>query len=266
MQTTHHATHEQDSLELLHAAQNAADCVTRSRIEEQIVLTYTPMTRRLASRFHGYGIDREDLDQVADIALVKAIRRFDATRGAFEPFATATVKGELKRHVRDFGWSIKPPRRVQELHSEVIRASAEITQHDGELPTTTRLAEAMETPEADVSEALTARSCYSPSSLDMPLGVAGRTLADDLADGDEQIEHVEEKLTLLQLCSGLSEDDRQLIKLRFYDSLSQREIAQELGVSQMHVSRRLSRLMGELRHKFDHPDMLGPVKTADPNV
>lgn len=221
----------------------------RSRIEEAIVRSHLPMAHRLVGRFRAYGADPEDLLQVANIAVVKAIRRFDSERGQFEPFAQATITGELKKYLRDYCWSIKPPRRIQELQSQIARAAQDMSQSRGQEPTQVEIAEATHASMADVSEALSAKTCYAPSSLDSPIGVSGVPMSDSIPDDDEPYDRVDSSLTVEQLCADIRDDDVELIRLRFHEGLSQREIAMQLGISQMQVSRRLTRLLDELRDK-----------------
>jgi RNA polymerase sigma-B factor len=242
------ALSQTDTIEMLTSVHRATGA-ERSRLEEDIVRAYQPMARRLASRFSGYGADIDDLMQVANMAVVKAIRGFDPERGAFQSYAKATIDGELKKHLRDYCWSIKPPRRVQELQSQIMRRTEAMAQTQGVLPRTADLADAMDATVSDITEALSARSCYSPSSLDRPAGAAGRPLAENLADAEEPYERVDGWVSLIQICSDLDQDDKTLLRLRFYECMSQREIAEELGVSQMQVSRRLARLLSGLRSK-----------------
>lgn len=249
MDPCHPATlSEAETIAILTDAQHAVG-EERARLEEDIVRTYLPMARRLASRFSGYGADADDLVQVANMALVKAIRGFNAERGVFQSYAKATISGELKKHLRDHCWSIKPPRRVQDLQTQIMRRSEDMAQQDGTLPRTVDLAEAMDATVSDISEALSARSCYSPSSLDRPTGLAGRPLSENIADEEEPYDRVDGWVSLVQICSELTDEDRTLIRLRFYECMSQREIADEIGISQMQVSRRLARLIDGLRAK-----------------
>jgi RNA polymerase sigma-B factor len=242
------ALSQSDTITMLTSAQHA-EASERARLEEDIVRSYQPTARRLASRFSGYGADIDDLTQVANMAVVKAIRGFDAERGAFQAYAKATIEGELKKYLRDYCWSIKPPRRVQELQAQVTRTAESMAHEKGTQPSAMALAGAMDATVSDVSEALSARSCYSPSSLDRPTGLAGRPLSDNLADDEEPYDRVDGQVSLVQICSDLGEQDRTLIRLRFYECMSQREIADEIGVSQMQVSRRLTRLLCGLRAK-----------------
>lgn len=237
-----------ETIALVTSAQRA-EGPERGRVEEEIIRAYQPTARRLAGRFSGNGADLDDLVQVASVAVVKAIRGFDPDRGAFQAYAKATIEGELKKHLRDYCWSIKPPRRVQELQAQVMRRTEAILHEEGAHPSPTALAEAMDASVSDISEALSARSCYSPSSLDRPSGLADRPLSDNLADEADPFDRVDGEVSLVQICSDLGEDDRNLIRLRFYDCMSQREIAAEIGVSQMQVSRRLTRLLSGLRAK-----------------
>lgn len=249
-----------DTTELLIAAQQAAG-QERALLEEGIVRNYLPMARRLASHFCTDRADLDDLIQVANIALVKAIRGFDQNLGVFEPYAKATISGELKKYLRDHCWSIKPPRRVQELQAQIARTTEDLTQSEGQTPGLEQLADAMELSVEAISEAVSARSCYSPASLDRPTGVAGRPLGDNIADEQEPYALVDGCVSLVQICSDLSEEDLTLIRLRFYECLSQREIAAEIGVSQMQVSRRLARLIEHLRAKAASMEMLEEVSS-----
>lgn len=243
-----HALSQPETIALLTSAQ-LAESSERARIEEDIVRAYQPIARRIAGRFGGNGADIDDLAQVANMAVLKAIRGFDPERGAFQAYAKATIDGELKKHLRDYCWSIKPPRRVQELQAQLVRQTESMAQEEAVLPSTTDLAQAMDATVSDISEALSARSCYAPSSLDYPAGLAGRPLSESLADEEEPYERVDGWVSLIQICSGLDEQDKTLIRLRFYECMSQREIASELGVSQMQVSRRLASLLEGLRAK-----------------
>lgn len=244
---------QSEAIDLLTSAQRA-EGEERDRLEGAIVRSYQSASRRLAGRFQRFGADIDDLAQVADVAVVKAIRGFDPEMGAFQSYAKATIEGELKKHLRDYCWSIRPPRRVQELQSQVMRRSEAMAQVVGVLPTTAELAQAMEASVSDISEALSARACYVPSSLDRPVGLSGRPLSESLADEEEPFDRVDGHVSLVQICSDLEEQDRTLIRLRFYECMSQREIAAATGVSQMQVSRRLARLLEELRAKAMQSD------------
>ena len=235
-----------DTIDIIVRALQAPE-TERGLLEEHIVRRFAPMTRRLAQQYSWQGRDSEDLLQVANMSLIKAMRRFDPERGSFESYAKATISGELKNHLRDYSWSIKPPRRIQEMQSEIHRCTEEIAQSDGTIPRTVDLADRIGASVSDISEALSARSCHSPSSIDQPVGQSGRPLSDSLWSGDEPFEEVDGHVTLVQICRELTEDERELIRLRFFENLSQREIAEEIGVSQMQVSRRLTQVISRLR-------------------
>lgn len=238
----------------LRSAQTASPA-ERRRIEEDVVRTYLPLARRLAGRYVRPGVDADDLTQVANLALIKAIRRFDPERGIFEPFAKATISGELKRYLRDQCWSIRPPRRVQELHSEISRATETLAQGHQRMPGTSALAQAMDADVSEISEALAARSCFAPSSLDHPISPGGLTLGDLLADGTADFDALEDAISLDQICEDLCDTDRELLRLRFFEGKTQREIAALMGVSQMRVSRQLNRLLGALRVRAGHSEV-----------
>lgn len=243
--------YEIDSCETIDIIMQAHEAPEHERtlLEEHIVRRYMPMTRRLAQQYAWHGWDSEDLLQVANMSLIKAMRRFDPARGSFESYAKATISGELKNHLRDYSWSIKPPRRIQEMQSEIHRCTEELAQSDGTTPNTVALADHIGAPVSAISEALSARSCHSPTSIDQPVGQTGRPLSESLWDEDEPYAEVDGHIALVQICNELTDDERKLIRLRFFENLSQREIAEEIGVSQMQVSRRLTQVISRLRHK-----------------
>ena len=243
-------TQSAETVAKLRARRNATPCQTRV-IEDEVTRTYLPLARHLAGRFVRQGVDLDDLTQVANLALLKAIRRFDPDRGPFEPYATATISGELKRYLRDQCWSIRPPRRVQELHSQIAVATEALAQADRRMPDTEALAGAVDADVSEISEALVARSCFTPSSLDHPISPGGGTLGDLIADGSADFDALEDAISIDQICGDLCESDRELLRLRFFEGKTQREIAGEMGVSQMKVSRRLSRLLTDLRQRVE---------------
>jgi len=219
----------------------------RASLEELITKTHLPMARRLASRFTRSGADIDDLTQVASLALVKAIRRFNPERGEFEKYAHATISGELKRHLRDQCWSVRPPRRVQELHSQIGIATESLAQSAGHMPTATVLADQLDASKSDVREALAARTCFRAISLDQPIDPSGRSMSDTLSEESGDFDSVDDSLALAELLKDLNQHERRMLWLRFVDGRSQREIAEIMGMSQMMVSRRLSVLLADLR-------------------
>ena len=207
--------------------------------QHMLILDHLSLAARLARGYRGRGVDADDLEQVAHLALVKAAAGFDEDRGAFAAFATATIRGELKRHFRDRAWGVRPPRRVQELQA---RLGAE---HDGTEITTDqipRLSERLGVPVEDLTEAVAARGCYAPDSTDAAAD-AGR----EMGGIDPRLELVDDWVTFTRICRDLSRQDRELLQWRFVDDLTQQAIANQLGISQMQVSRRIAALLARLR-------------------
>ncbi len=227
----------------------------RSQLEDSVTRTHLPMARRLASRFTRTGADFDDLTQVASLALVKAIRRFNPERGEFEKYAHATINGELKKYLRDQCWSVRPPRRVQELHSQVGIATESLAQATGEMPNVSTLAKELDAGTSDISEAITARSCFRAVSLDQPIDPSGHSLGDVLPGECLDFDAVNDSLELADLLKDLNQHERRMLWLRFVDGRTQREIAEVLGMSQMMVSRRLAVLVGELRTRASRPEV-----------
>lgn len=208
-----------------------------------LILDHLPLAARLARSYRGRGVDADDLEQVARLALVKAAAGFDEDRGAFAAFATATIRGELKRHFRDRAWGVRPPRRVQELQA---RLGAE---HDGTDITTahiSQLADRLGVAASDLTEAAAARGCYSPDSID-----AAVEAGHEMGGLDSRLDLVDDWVTFTRLCRDLPRQDRQLLQWRFVDDMTQQEIAHELGISQMQVSRRIAALLARLRAAAD---------------
>ncbi len=237
------------SVAVLFSAEDAA-------AEDELIHSFLPLARRLAGRFRGPGAEYEDLTQVASLALVKAARRFEPSRGEFGVYASVTIVGELKRYLRDLSWSVRPPRVLQELGAQVAAEADSICQVEGQVPTQERLAHATGRAVVEIREAALARNGRRASSLDQPPFAGARSLAETLPDAVSAFDRLDDRMCLVQLCSDLAPADRQLLTLRFFDGLTQREIGTVLGISQMRVSRRLVQLLGILRDKADRPDVL----------
>jgi RNA polymerase sigma-B factor len=190
----------------------------------------------------------EDLEQVARLGLVKAIDRYDPERGSFTAYAVITISGEIKRHFRDKTWGVHVPRRVQDMCLEVGHASMVLTTELSRTPTVPELARHLQVSEAAVLEALESSAGYSPASLNAPAGGEGTAEFGDLLGGaDSDLESVDDKLTVSELLLRLPARERRMLAMRFYGNRTQAEIAAELGISQMHVSRLLSRALAWLR-------------------
>ena len=206
------------------------------------------LARGLATRYVGRGIAVDDLIQVAYLGLVQAARRFDPTRETrFVDFAVPTIRGELRKHFRDAGWTIRPPRRFQELQAAIWAAESDLVQDLHRSPTPEEIGEHLDADTADVVEALALDGCFAPSSLDAPAGPDGRLAIDSLAvDGDGH-DVADARVVLIPLLRTLKPRDRQIVELRYFQGLTQREIGQVLGVTQMQVSRLLARILRDLR-------------------
>lgn len=215
-----------------------------------IVDRYTPLSDRLALRYRGRGEPVDDLKQVSAIGLLKAIERFDADREVkFATYATTTILGELRRHLRDKTWSVRVPRSLQEGWLDVSKTSAELTQRYGRSPKVAEIAAAMDVSAEDVLEALDAGSAYTSGSLDTPLGEdsGGATIGDLLPDVDANLVNAGDRMAVAEQLKTLPDRQRVILYLRFFEGLTQGEIAEKIGVSQMHVSRLLRKALGELR-------------------
>lgn len=216
---------------------------------DRLITLHLPLAEHLARRFAGRGEPYEDLIQVASIGLIKAIDRYDPERGVeFSTFATPTILGEIKRWFRDKGWAIRVPRRLQELRMSISATAADLTQSLGRSPTMSELAEAIGVDEDTIVEALESASAYTTLSLDAPEHDDGAHSAlDGLGAEDSAIAGVENREALAGMLSTLPERERRIVILRFFRGMTQSQIADEIGISQMHVSRLLSRSLARLR-------------------
>ncbi|BCJ56384.1 hypothetical protein Asp14428_78590 [Actinoplanes sp. NBRC 14428] len=225
-----------------------ASAPERAVLRDELTRTCLPFAGRMARRYRGRGETLEDLEQVARLGLVKAIDRYDPERGSFTAYAVITISGEIKRHFRDRTWGVHVPRRIQDLSLEVGHASMVLTTELSRTPTAAELAARLRVTEAAVREALESAAGYSPSSLNAPAGGDGAAeFGDLLGDPDADLEMIDDRLTVAGLLLRLPARERQMLALRFYGNRTQAEIAAELGISQMHVSRLLSRSLAWLR-------------------
>lgn len=237
--------------ELLVEADSVPDPEHRELLE-RVVLLNAPVARSIASRYRSKGVDPDDLEQVAYLGLVKAANgyRLDAST-AFLAYAVPTIRGELKRYFRDCAWTVRPPRRVQEMQGSIAAAEPELTQRLGHLPTDQETADALGREPDEVAEATSVRGCFSTLSLDAPAATeSGASLIDTVADAEDGFEFVETVHTLAPAVSGLGDRDRHILQLRFGAGLTQEEIGNELGVSQMQVSRLLRGILDRLRDEL----------------
>jgi RNA polymerase sigma-B factor len=232
--------------ELLARARDCTSSDERRTLEDEIVRLNLPLARSLASAFSGRGLPLDDLVQVASLGLLKAVRGFDPDKGfEFLAYAVPTIRGEIRRHFRDAGWTVRPPRRIQELQARVWAADAALTQTLQRRPTVPELAEELGVDPTELVEVWQAEGCFTPSSLD--LGDETGTVGDRLGDSDNGYDVVEARLVIDQALRSLSDRDRTIVQLRFREEWSQKQIGEVVGVSQMQVSRLLTRILADLR-------------------
>lgn len=238
-------------------AELPADDPRRAETRDRLVTLHLPLVEHLANRFRNRGEPHDDLLQVATIGLIKAVDRYDPDRGVeFSTFATPTILGEIKRWFRDKGWAVRVPRRLQELRLSLSMATGILTQTLGRSPTIAELATYLGTTSEAVLEGLESSNAYSALSLDAPDQANGDGPAglDSLGQVDKALEEVENRETLRPLLARLTERERRIILLRFFAGMTQSEIAGQIGISQMHVSRLLSRTLAKLRHAMLNED------------
>lgn len=224
--------------------------MTEARVDrEQIVEEHGGLARGLARRFQGRGEPLDDLEQVAMIGLIKAADRFDPDHGSrFESFAAVTIMGELKRHLRDKAWTVRVPRGLKEASRQVNRAIDELGQQLGRSPSVREVAAHLGVSDESVIEALQVGSAYTPASLEMPVGDDdAATLGDFVGSEDETLEMSGRWADATSAIEALDERERHIVYARFFEGKTQSEIAADLGMSQMHVSRLLRKSLDQLR-------------------
>jgi RNA polymerase sigma-B factor len=232
-----------------------ADSTERQQVRGRLVELHLPLVEYLARRFAGRGEPLDDLIQVGTIGLIKAVDRFDRERGVeFSTYATPTVVGEIKRHFRDKGWTVRVPRRLQELRASLSSATADLTQSLGRAPTVAELAGQLEIGEEEVLEGLESANAYTAVSIEASDGDGGLSVADTLGEYDEALEGVEYRESIKPLLASLPARERRILMLRFFGNQTQSQIAAELGISQMHVSRLLARTLAQLRERLMEGD------------
>jgi RNA polymerase sigma-B factor len=222
----------------------------RERVRERVIEMHLPLAEYLARRFRNRGEPFDDLVQVANLGLIKSVDGYDASRGAaFTSYAIPMIVGELKRHFRDKGWDVRVPRRLQELRLEIGKVTGDLAQELGRSPTVADIAVRLSVTEEDVIAGLDSGHAYRALSLQAPVqGEEPVTeLGDLLGDFDPDMEHVEDREALRPLIAKLPPREQRIIALRFFGNLTQSQIAAELGISQMHVSRLLSHSLAQLR-------------------
>ncbi|MGH7777179.1 MAG: SigB/SigF/SigG family RNA polymerase sigma factor [Candidatus Dormibacterales bacterium] len=242
-----------EELRRLHARyKQSTDPSERDRIRERLVNSYSSLVYFIARKFQNRGEPLEDIAQVGFLGLIKAIDRFDPERGfEFTTFATPTVYGEIKRYFRDKGWAIRFPRRLQELYQSVIRANEELKVELSRQPTVAEIAERLSVSPDEVLEAMEMSPAHTPVSIDSTVGgdggEGGRQLAESIGGEDPDLERVEMRDVLQRAMVHLTPREQAIMAMRFYDQMSQSEIAKRLGISQMHVSRLQRAALEQLR-------------------
>ncbi|GAA5206086.1 SigB/SigF/SigG family RNA polymerase sigma factor [Streptomyces thinghirensis] len=239
-----------DTMALFGRLAGLEDGPERDAVRDELVTAWLPMAHRIAGRFRDRGESIEDLRQVAALGLVKAIDRFDPERGAFESYAVPTITGEVKRHFRDRMWALRVPRRVQELRNKVRVARRELTQNPGSPePSVAALAAHTGLTEDEVSAGMEALESFSTLSLDAELSVGddGYSLADTLGAADASYDTVIDRESAKEGLRRLPERERAILYMRFFEDMTQSRIADRLGISQMHVSRLISRSCARVR-------------------
>ena len=221
----------------------------RRPMRDELVEMHLPLVQYLARRFRNRGEPYDDLVQVATIGLIKSIDRFDLERGVeFSTYATPTIVGEIKRHFRDKGWAIRVPRRLQEMKLALTKATSELSQRNGRAPTVAELAAHLSLTEEDILEGLESSNAYSAISLDAPdLDDETSAMTDTLGVTDAALEGVEYRESLKPMLEKLPPREKRILLLRFFANMTQSQIATELGISQMHVSRLITRTLAQLR-------------------
>ncbi len=225
----------------------------RQAAREALVELHLPLVEHLARRFAGRGEPLDDLIQVGTIGLIKSVDRFDTERGVeFSTYATPTIVGEIKRHFRDKGWAVRVPRRLQELRLSLTTATEELSHALGRAPTVAELATKIGASEEDVLEGLESSNAYSTVSLDAGSETddGPATVLETIGVDDEALDGVVYRETLRPLLARLAPRERQILMLRFFRNMTQSQIADEVGISQMHVSRLLTKTLADLREGF----------------
>jgi RNA polymerase sigma-B factor len=231
---------------LVERAQQAPTHGEKAELEAEIIAACRPMAWGLAHRYAYRGAELDDLRAVADIAVLGAIRRFDASRGGFRGFAATTVLGEIKKYFRDVCWTIRPPRSIQELQAKISEAQSNLQQL-GVPDTAEAIALHLGVPVAAVREASAARDCFSPASLDVPVSGGPEARGATVAVEESGFTMTEDRLVTELLYGRLNRREQELLRLRFVEEMSQREIAATVGSSQKQVSRDLEKILRRLR-------------------
>jgi RNA polymerase sigma-B factor len=231
-----------------------ADHPDREKLRDELVRGFLPVAQHIARRFSNRGEPLDDLVQVATVGLINAIDRYSPDRGTdFFSFAVPTISGEVRRHFRDLGWSMRVPRRLKDLHVSINGAVSELSQNLGRAPKPTEIAELLGVPVSDVLEGLEASEAYRSSSLDEMLSSeqGSATVGELVGAADAELDRVDFRQALRPVLAELAERERTIVLLRFFGNMTQTQIADRVGISQMHVSRLLAQTLDRLRSRLD---------------
>jgi RNA polymerase sigma-B factor len=240
--------------ELLLEAHETVDRVERDRLLDEVILLNRGVAEAVAARYRNRGLAADDLEQTAFEGLIKAVRKFDpSVRPDLLTYAVPTIRGEIQRHFRDHGWTVRPPRRIQEMQWRINRGAETLAQELGREPSEDELCHHVGCTPAQLREAVAAFGTFTPASLDRPLaGQETLTVGDTLAVTDEtEIDQVDAVALLQEALPHLCERDRQIVRMRFFEDRTQAEIGAHLGITQMQVSRLQSRILRDLRRHLE---------------
>jgi RNA polymerase sigma-B factor len=231
-----------------------ADDEERKALEDQLVEVNLQIALDVARRYRSRGVPVEDLEQVASLGLVKAARGYDAERATdFLSYAVPTIRGEVRRYFRDHGWTVRPPRTVQQAQARITAVESDLCQELGRAPRPTEIAERLELDLDLVVEALAANGCFSPTSLDATQAGAENAIGARLGEDDASFDSAEARVALRPLLAHLDRRERIMLEMRFFKGATQSEIGDVLGITQMQVSRLLSALLARLRDELGSP-------------
>lgn len=237
-----------------------ADHPDREGLREELVRGFLPVAQHIARRFSNRGEPLDDLVQVATVGLINAIDRYSPDRGTdFFSFAVPTISGEVRRHFRDLGWSMRVPRRLKDLHVSINGAVSELSQSLGRAPKPSEIAERLGVPVSEVLEGLEASEAYRSSSLDEMLSSeqGSATVGELVGEADAELDRVDFRQALRPVLAELAERERTIVLLRFFGNMTQTQIADRVGISQMHVSRLLAQTLDRLRTRLDPETRVG---------
>lgn len=241
-------------------ADGSASRARRERIREQLITEHLPVAEHIARKFRNRGQSTDDLEQVARIGLINAVDRFDPKRGNdFLSFAVPTITGEVRRYFRDSTWSVRVPRRLKELHADITACVGKLSQRLGRAPRPSEIAEALRLPVEEVYEGLQVSHAYYADSLDTSPSGEGNQDTGRLSHLDSRLDLVEDREALVPALAQLPEREANILAMRFYGDMTQTQIAERIGISQMHVSRLLAASLRALRKAMlAEPDGLSP--------